>query len=256
MKVRILGAHNCESEDSRMVSLLVDGVLALDAGGLTSQLSLEAQARLKAVLLTHWHYDHIRDIPALAMNLFLGGATLSLYTTASVRDALGANLLNGKLYPDFFARPAGRPVLTFFPVEPYQKWQIAGYEILAVPVNHAEATALGYQVSQEGKSVFYTGDTGSDLSSCWEHVSPQLLVMEVTMPNRYADSAKESHHLTPALLQEELVRFREMKGYLPRVAVVHMNPRLEGEIAGELDQVAHTLHNPVTLAHEGMELHL
>ena len=43
MEVRILGAHSSEAEGQRMVSFLIDGVLVLDAGGLTSALSLSEQ---------------------------------------------------------------------------------------------------------------------------------------------------------------------------------------------------------------------
>ena len=71
MNIRLLGAHNCESPNSKMVSLLIDGAIALDAGALTSSLSFEAQRKLRAIFLTHQHYDHVRDIPAIAMNLFL-----------------------------------------------------------------------------------------------------------------------------------------------------------------------------------------
>ncbi|MBI2287607.1 MAG: MBL fold metallo-hydrolase [Chloroflexi bacterium] len=88
MKVQILGAHNCESQNTRLVSLLVDDRLALDAGGLTSSLSFPAQQQLKAVLLTHQHYDHIRDIPALAMNFYLSRTAIDVYATSLVYDAL------------------------------------------------------------------------------------------------------------------------------------------------------------------------
>ena len=63
MNIRILGAHNVESRTTRCISLLIDNTVAIDAGGLTSGLSISAQQRLKALLLTHQHYDHIRDIP-------------------------------------------------------------------------------------------------------------------------------------------------------------------------------------------------
>ncbi|GAG76974.1 unnamed protein product, partial [marine sediment metagenome] len=79
MHIQVLGAHNCESQNSKLISLLIDDVLAIDAGALTSSLSLEAQQKIKAILLTHQHYDHIRDIPTIAMNLFLRQATINVY---------------------------------------------------------------------------------------------------------------------------------------------------------------------------------
>ena len=99
MDIKVLGAHNCESQNTKCASLLIDDVLALDAGGLTSSLSFIAQQKIKAVLLTHQHYDHIRDIPALAMNFALQKATLNIYSTSAVRDILATHLINGVLYP-------------------------------------------------------------------------------------------------------------------------------------------------------------
>ncbi len=256
MNIQLLGAHNCESQNSRLTSLLIDDNIAIDAGGLTSSLSFPAQQKLKAILLTHQHYDHIRDIPAIAMNFALHGATINIYALQPIYDALATHLLNGKLYPKFLEQPQGKPTIKFTAVEPYGLKQIAGYDILAVPVNHL-VPAVGYQItSPGGKIAFYTGDTGPGLTDCWEHVSPQLLITEVTAPDRYEEFAKEKGHLTPGLLKQELTIFQELKGYLPRVVVVHMNPRLEKEIEVEIATVAKALNNSINLGNEGMQLNL
>ena len=47
MKIKFLGAHNFESRDSHFVSLLIDDVLAVDAGALTSNLTFEEQKNLQ-----------------------------------------------------------------------------------------------------------------------------------------------------------------------------------------------------------------
>lgn len=256
MKIRILGAHNCESQNSKFITLLIDDTLAIDAGGLTSSLSFPAQQKLKAILLTHQHYDHIRDVPAIAMNFYLAGATINIYSTLPVYDALATHLLDGKLYPKFLELPQEKPTIKFTIIEPYKAEQIEGYSILAVTVNHT-VPVVGYQVtSPDGKMVFYTGDTGPGLTTCWENVSPQLLITEVTAPDSYEKFGRESGHLTPNLLKHELTIFRELKGYLPRVVTVHMSPGLEKEIEAEIALVAKDLNNSITLAYEGMELYL
>ena len=256
MNIRVLGAHNCESEDSRFVCLLIDDILALDAGALTSSLSWQSQLRLKAVLLTHQHYDHIRDIPSLAINHFFSHASFSIFSAQSVHDALATYMLNDQTYPNFFEFPAANPSVHFTAMEPYRAENIEGYIVLPVPVNHG-ATAFGYQITApNGKTVFYTGDTGAGLSDCWEHISPQLLVIEVTAPSSYKDFATESSHLTPAMLAEELSDFRKLKSYLPEIVVVHMNPQLEAEIAREITELASQLNASITLAHEGMQIHV
>jgi len=254
--IQILGAHNCESQKSRLISLLIDGVLAIDAGSLTSSLPFEAQQKLKAVLLTHHHYDHIRDVPAISMNFYLENATINIYATQPVYAALSTYLLNGELYPKFLEKPENKPTIRFNIIEPGKSEQIAGYSILAVPVNHG-VPAVGYQVtSPDGKIVFYTGDTGPGLADCWKCISPQLLIVEVTASDRFKEAVGNGGHLTPTLLKQELITFRELKDYLPRVVTVHMSPGLEAEIEAEIATVAAELNSPITLAYEGMLIHL
>ncbi len=256
MDIRILGAHNCEAKDIKCVSFLIDDILALDAGSLASSLSISEQRKLKAILITHYHYDHVRDIPILGMNLLLNSATISLFSTAPVRDKLTAHLLNGDIYPNFLERPTDNPTIKFTVIEPLKTRQIEGYEILPVAVGHS-IPAVGYQVtSPEGKKVFYTGDTGQGLSECWGYISPDLLIIELTMPDKYENAARKTGHLTPVLLKQELISFREIKGYLPRILAIHINPYLEAEISAEIAPVAAELKASITLAREGMQVHL
>ena len=67
MHLRFLGCHHTETAKTRLSSILIDGDVVLDAGAITSTLSAEEQNRIKAVLITHCHYDHIRDLPTLAL---------------------------------------------------------------------------------------------------------------------------------------------------------------------------------------------
>ena len=256
MNIQFLGAHNCESQSTKFVSLLIDDILAIDASGLTSSLPFEAQQKLKAILLTHHHYDHVRDIPALGINFYLYHTTINIYSTQPVYDTLTAHLLSGELYPNFLEKPKQNPAIKFTIIEPYRAEQIEGYSILPIKVNHTVPT-VGYQVtSPEGKTVFYTGDTGPGLADCWKRISPQLLITEVTGANSYEEEAIETGHLTPNLLKQELITFKEVKGYLPPVVLVHMSPTLEEEIKAELAAVTKALNSPITLAHEGMQLNL
>ncbi len=249
MKIRFLGAHNTETSGTGLMCLLLDDAVALDAGSLTSKLSLGQQLALKAVLFTHGHYDHIRDLPMLAMNCFLNEGIVHAYGSQAVKDALAEHILNGQVYSRFFERP----VLDFHEVEPYTAFIIDRYEVTPVPVSHA-VPATGYLIKSDGRSFFYTGDTGPGLSECWKHVKPDLLIIEVTASNRFTGFGRESKHLTPELLKEELIEFRNIRGYLPKIITVHMNPSLEAEIAVELKEVAVALGADITPAREGLEI--
>jgi ribonuclease BN (tRNA processing enzyme) len=256
MNIRFLGAHNCESSETKLVSLVIDDVLALDAGALTSSLSFKAQHSLQAILLTHQHYDHIRDIPAMAMNALFYETTINVYSIRAVHNALATHWLNGETYANFLERPPDNPIVKFTIMEPHKAVEIGGYHIMAIPVNHT-VPAVGYQVtSTDNKTVFYTGDTGPGLADCWQYISPQLLIIEVSAPNRYEEFGRKMLHLTPSLLKQELIDFQKLKGYLPQVITVHMNPRQEKEMEAEIALLAKELKASITLAYEGMQMSL
>ncbi len=256
MKIRILGGHNVETNKTGCNSILIDDVLVVDAGALTSKLSTKEQQNLKAVLLTHQHYDHVRDIPLLGMNFNLFEKTIELYTTKHVYETLAKLLFNDILYPDFTKRPPEKPALHFNIIEPGKTAKIIGYSILPIKVNHAAPT-VGYQItSPDGKKVFITSDTGPGLEECWQQISPNLLVIETTLLNRDKDFALQAGHLTAALLQKELESFRKIKGYLPQVILVHMSPFLEKAIKTEVSIVEKELKTKITLGYEGMKINI
>ncbi|UCG54532.1 MAG: lactamase [Dehalococcoidia bacterium] len=256
MKIRFLGAHNTESQETKLVSLLIDDRLALDAGGLTSSLSFDKQLKLRAILLTHQHYDHIKDIPLLGMNLFLEKASIDVFSTSSVYESLVVHLLNDLLYPAFMKEAKEGATIRFHTINLYQEVRIGDYFILPLPVDHS-VPAVGYQItSTDGKAVFYTGDTGLGLADCWRYITPNLIIIEVTASDRFEQFGIQKGHLTPSLLKQEMLDLLKIKGYLPDVITVHMNPALESEIEAELSTVAAELGNSITLAYEGMEIEL
>ena len=258
MEIRILGAHLAEAKGARLTSLLIDGTLVVDAGGLTSALSLPEQKKIETVLLTHHHFDHTRDLITLAANAgYYWRKQLVVYAPRYTLDVITGGLLNGKLYTNFLEYPSEeKPTLILEAIEPYSRKNIACYDVLAVPVKHSTPT-VGYQItSSDGKSLFYTGDTTVGISECWQQISPELLVTEVAGPDKYADWLKKAGHLCAKFLKEELIQFRRLKGYLPRVIIIHIGNPYEQEIKEEVAQVAQELEADISLGYEDMKITL
>ena len=255
MIVRFLGAHNAESKDSRLVSILIDDVLAVDAGSLASELSFSEQSTIKAILLTHGHYDHIRGVPTFAFNN--PDHTTRVFATSQTLKILSSHLVDGVIYPKFTKKIPfflEKPSLKFVTIEPFKPVNIESYQVVALPVNHT-INAVGFEItSKDGKRIFYTGDTGPGLSALWEHVSPNLIIVEVTFPNRLENRAINAAHLCPKLLKKELMDFHRVKGKYPQVVLIHLSPKNEKEIKEEVKEVAKDLKLTINIACEAGEL--
>ena len=257
MDIRILGAHSGETQGRRMTSILIDGCLAMDAGGLTASLSLNEQKKIRAVLLTHHHFDHSRDLVTLGANGAFFDKPVEIFALAKTFKILQECLLDGKIYADFSKWPSkDKPFLLRKIMEPLKSQHILNYDVLPVAVQH-EVPSIGYQVTgKDGKSLLYTGDTGLGLVDCWHHVSPQLLIIEVSGPDKSRDYFKHIGHLSPSMLKEVLAAFRRLKGYLPRVVAVHIPPAQERDVERGIKAVARELKASINIGYEGMKIRL
>jgi len=239
-----------------MSSILVDNILALDAGGLTASLSLEDQQKIRAILLTHHHFDHSRDLITLGANCGKFSDPVKVYALSRTIEIVNSCLLDGRMYLDFSKYPSPeKPFLQMETIQPFETKSVEGYDVLAIPVNHP-VSSVGFQVTSNGKSLFYTGDTGPDLAECWGKISPQLLIIEATGINEADDFLREVGHLSAQLLKQELRQFHHIKGYFPRVVVVHITPQYENEIRREIQEISQELGTSIEIGYEGLEISL
>ena len=114
---------------------------------------------------------------------------------------------------------------------------------------------MGFEISaKNGKKLFFTGDTGHDLSSLWKKISPDVLIIEATFPNSKEQIAIDAQHLCPKMLHKELQDFHKIKGYFPRVILTHLCPKLEEEIRKDIKKVTKDLDLPIEIAVEGQQI--
>ena len=256
MKLRILGINNMLSRDTKWPAYVIDGILALDAGGLAHSLSFEEQAGIRAVLLSHRHLDHTLDLVPFSMNSVVNEwGPVDIYGIQDTVDFLRTELL-GPLTPKALNVPGGeRGPFNLNVIDPIAEVQVLDYTIKAVPVPHA-VPAAGIQVDSGGVKLFYTGDAGPGLSDAWAHVSPDVLLTECSHGNANRDHAFVAGHQTPDLLKEALLDFKGLHGYLPRILVTHINPQWEQAVRTELTEVSAALDHEILVTAPGMTLDL
>lgn len=256
MQLRVLGAHNVETRHTRMESHLVDGALALDAGSLTRSLTQDELRGIRAIILSHRHFDHVKDLLPLGIAIRNEGVTIDVYAIQDTVEAVTDTLMNGRLFPDFLSSPSeDAPTFRMHSVEFYEPFNVLGYEAIAAPVPHS-VPAAGFQVADANVSLFYTGDTGRGLAAAWEHVAPDVLLTEVTFGNENEAGARAAGHLTPKLLMDELDKFHQIHGRMPQIVVSHINPAWEGAVRRELADITKATGQEFIIAEADMTIEL
>lgn len=260
MQVTIIGAHQAETKNMRFTTILVDGGLAIDAGSLASGLTLDEQFNVTDVLITHRHWDHVKDLAGFGFNLNskltsgAGPISAAIYCTDEVKQSLETRLLVPGFWVNFFEAPDPvHPIFLHQAIVPGGEYTIGQFRVRSIPINHSVPTT-GYQLTDPaGGKLYYTSDNGPGCGAAWATAEPDVLITECTFSNDRCgvDGGKMFGHLCPSQLQTELETFRARRGYLPRVYLLHLNPFDEGKIVPEVAQVAQNLGAVITVATEG-----
>ena len=239
MKLRVLGCSGGELRRHRTTCFLVDGKLAIDAGALTASLSLKELLEVDDIVLTHSHFDHVKDVPLLS-DLLVGRRTTPVRVHASTACArtLRESVFNDELWPDFTRIPdLATPVLEILPFEPGRPFKVGRYTVASVPVHHP-VESVGFVISDGRASIAVSGDTGPT-SRFWRKVNAakglKALLVELSFPNALQDLADVSGHLTPRTLAGELAKL-ERNGF--PVLLYHLKPAHAAELKRELARLA------------------
>jgi 3',5'-cyclic-nucleotide phosphodiesterase len=226
MELRVIGCHGGETPKHRTSAFVLDEILAIDAGSLTSGMEVKAQDALQAVLVSHAHLDHIRDLATIADNRTQTRAPpLLVCGTAQTLDILKKHFFNGLLWPDFTKIPnAKHPTIKYVTLEPEVPKKIAGYTVRAIMVTHTIDTCA-FVVEGAGGAIAYSGDTGPT-DRLWEVLNEtkdlRALLMEVSFPNEEQRLATASGHHTPQTLLPDLKKYKSPKD-LPTL-LYHIKP--------------------------------
>jgi ribonuclease BN (tRNA processing enzyme) len=217
-----------------MTSALLNDTVVLDAGSIGLYRTPREQARIRHVLLSHTHMDHLGTLPIFVENAYEGRSQgVTIHASQAVLDACQSDVFNNRLWPDFIAlSKTERPFLQLAPHEAGQTIELDGLRITAVALDHVVPT-VGYLVADGGGTVAWVSDTGPT-EEIWRrcNATPDLraVFLETTFPNALAWLADVSKHLTPATFAGELSKLARPV----RVIVVHVKARYLAEVTAEI----------------------
>ncbi|HKB79841.1 MAG TPA: MBL fold metallo-hydrolase [Thermoanaerobaculia bacterium] len=210
MRLKVLGAYGASDAEHNLTGYLIDDWLAVDAGTLTSKLSLSQQARIQAVYITHTHADHTRDLPHLILNRYSQNAPpLTIFAARPVMDLLIETTFNGLVWPDFSKLNSpltSKPAVHYRALNAGKKITFNDVGLTSVKVDH-QIPAFGAIVEMHGQAITFTGDTGPT-EEIWKRTNktPNVvaIVTEASFPNDQQSLADETAHLSPQTFGDEL----------------------------------------------------
>ena len=240
MKIQLLPStfdtEGRATPEQRLSCYLIDDRVAVDAGSIALALTDAQRRRVRDIVVTHPHMDHVATLPIFIDDLF---ATLDepvrVHATEEVIALLERDIFNWTLYPRFseLKNERGARVLEYVPFRAGEEFTVAHLRLRAVAVNHIVPT-VGLVVSDGQTVVAFSSDTAAT-EEFWQVVNnlPRVdaLLVESSFPNSMARLAEVSGHLTPDALRRELGKLSR-NGF--DILAVHLKPAYRETLLGEL----------------------
>ncbi len=240
MRIQLLpstfDAQGVANLEQRLTCFLIDDCVAVDAGSIAIALTNEQRSRVKDIIVTHPHMDHVASLPIFIDDLYPSlKQPMRIHATPEVIELLERDVFNWNLYPRFSdLKNDYGPVMEYVPIPIGKPFNVAHLNVVAVPVNHIVPT-VGLVVSDGQTSVAFSSDT-AETEEFWRIVNAMkdldALLIEASFPDRMAKLAEVSRHFTPASLGQEL---KKLTHNGMDIMAVHLKPTYRDEIVDQLN---------------------
>jgi len=229
-------AHGVANLEQRLTCFLIDDCVAVDAGSIAIALTNEQRSKIKDIIVTHPHMDHVASLPIFIDDLYPSlQQPMRVHATQEVIRLLERDIFNWNLYPRFSdLKNDYGPVMEYVPIPIGKVFNVAHLNVVAVPVNHIVPT-VGLVISDGQKSVAFSSDT-AETEQFWKILNEMkdldALLIEASFPDRMAKLAEVSRHFTPASLGQEL---KKLTHNGMDIMAVHLKATYRDEIIQQLN---------------------
>lgn len=234
MRVRILPSATDGSDQQFLTTFLLNDVLAFDAGSVGFHGTPREQARIRNIVISHSHADHVCSLPTFAMNVMDACDQVTVvWSHEAVLESLREDVFNGRTWPDFLTlMPLGDPIVQLRQIRPRRPFELEGLTFTAIPVNHPVPT-MGYLIEDDTSAVVICTDSGPT-GELWERAAATekltTVFVGVSFPDECTLLAEASGHLTPALLRDQIAALSPDI----RIVAVHIKPARRDEVVAQL----------------------
>ncbi len=235
MNINILGCYGNIIGEYHSTAFLINDSILLDAGTVTEALNENQLKKIKQIIVTHTHIDHIKGIfPFVDELVMLGDYSVDLISVKQVLEIISQDLFNNRIWPDLTMIPSEKKaILKLREIQLEKTTQIDSLNIKPILMTHTVYT-VGYVVREADRGFMFTADTGPT-KRFWEVAREEkgieFIIADVSFPNRLEKFAKISGHMTLSMLLEHLDRY-ELNDR--PIYITHMKPIFKDEILGEL----------------------
>jgi cAMP phosphodiesterase len=225
------------SARQHLACLVVNDRVAIDAGSLAMAATEEIRRQLRDVVLTHAHLDHIAGLPLYVDDLFASlDRSIRVHALNAVIDVLERDVFNWSVFPRFSElRSTAGPAVVYQPIEFGIEFEVSSMRFRLFPADHKVPSA-GVIVRDGDTAVAISGDTAS-LTGLRDAVADERglrsILVECAFPDELTEIAKNSHHMTPALLADQL---RSLEAPCP-VYVINIKPRYREKVVEQLTEL-------------------
>jgi ribonuclease Z len=221
------GVPDADRENTHMVWESPDGLLLVDAGGSTYQRLLRANLdplRLRDMVITHSHTDHINGIPGLMFSLKLVGyqERLRIYGNQSTLELVQTILAA-------FQMEEYQASADWIVVEAGQELPIGSrhYRVQSAPTTHSRpCLALRFETTNGKRSLVYSADTEPCPEVQQLAEGAMVLIHEATTPEPFAG------HTSPRQAGQVAAQ-----AGAERLVLVHFSPRWTMSAAQAIEEV-------------------
>lgn len=234
MKFRIVPSTK-DGRQQLLTTYLINDTLAIDAGSIAVGLSIEEQLRIRSIVLTHTHLDHVFSLPLYITDLYDKLVEpVHVYCTESDYAALEQYLFNHRMWIPFeVLRNSHTELLAFHHYLAGESFKAEGLRITPVQVSHTVLTH-GLLVEDDETALLFTSDTGAT-DRIWQLAADcenlRAVFIDLSFPNRLTELARVSHHHSPLTLVEELVKIRDDL----QIYGIHLKTPYRDIVIGEIE---------------------